>query len=97
MSQVAVAHQTFFFYDTVAMALADAPRLRVAALLAALPDPSDPAQPALDDLREAVATGEVAGIEQFWPRWRQCRGDEAEARRLLAELQKTWGFRRAEN
>lgn len=103
LSQIAVAHQSFFFYDTMALTLTHPTLLRLAALLGLLlqqlkqlKQPQGSWKPEMEELREAVASGEIAGIEQFWQRWRECDPEEEEkeetAKTLLNELEKSWGF-----
>ena len=97
LSQIAVAHQSFFFYDAMALTLSPPSLLRLAALGGVLlrrlkQQHPETWKPEMDDLQEALADGEVAGIEQFWQRWRECEGDEETARSLLDELEKSWGF-----
>lgn len=91
-----MAHQSFFFYDTMALTLSQPSLLRLAALCGVLlrrfKQQPETWKPAMDDLQEALANGEIAGIEQFWQRWRECDGDEETARALLDELEKSWGF-----
>lgn len=99
LSQIAVAHQSFFFYDTMALTLTHPTLLRLAALLGLLlqqlkqlKQPQGSWKPEMEELREAVASGEIAGIEQFWQRWRECDPEEETAKTLLNELEKSWGF-----